>query len=443
MSVTLVLMCLLIAIAGVLLSAPLSMVPALHVYNVVGLLVLVYLPLSNVLRPLFIIMLMFGLLVGYAMMNTLTSVYFSTPDDSTVFIVLPAQKYLTQGRAHEAVLLSAVGGLIGVFFLAVLVPVTMGVLGTIRELLAPHLFWILALVSAYILMSEWPKDFSRGQSKLERLANGWSTLIPGLFTFFIAGLFGFILMRSQIIPAHRGFQTLLPAFVGLFAVPWILTNLVSKMEIPEQHVPDSVDIDGMAAARGGIAGCLGGILAAFFPAVTGGTGGLLAGHATAQQGDERTFILSQGASKVVYYVGAAFLLFIPGLRLTRGTMAIMVNLFYTPQTSSEFFLVAGVIAICGFIAFFLLIQMSKFAIKIVEKVPLDKINIGVLVVIHAIVLFVTSWQGLMVMWIGAAIGLIPVMFHSRRLNCMGVLLLPLMLELGGVGAGLAALLGLA
>lgn len=442
MTFGLVLICLLFAVVGVLLSAPLCLIPALHVYNVIGLLVLVYLPLSAVFDPLFVTMLMFGLLVGYAMMNTLTSVYFSTPDDSTVFIVLPAQKYLTQGRAHEAVILSAVGGLIGVFFLAVLVPLTMGVLGTLRELLAPHLFWILAVISAYILMSEWPKDFSRGQTKLQRLAEGWSTLIPGLFTFFAAGLFGFILMRSQIIPAHRGFQTLLPAFVGLFAVPWVLTNMVSRMDIPEQHIAESVDIEGSAAARGGIAGCIGGILAAFFPAVTGGTGGLLAGHATAQR-DERSFLLSQGASKVVYYVGAAFLLFIPGLELTRGTMAIMVNLFYTPQTTSEFFLVAGVIALCGFIAFLLLIQMSKVTINLVERVPMDKLNIGVLVIIHAIVLVVTSWQGLLVMWIGASIGLIPVMYHSRRLNCMGVLLFPLMLELGGAGAGLAVLLGLA
>ncbi|MFP3872159.1 MAG: tripartite tricarboxylate transporter permease [Candidatus Natronoplasma sp.] len=442
MTFGLVLICLLFAVVGVLLSAPLCLIPALHVYNVIGLLVLVYLPLSAVFDPLFVTMLMFGLLVGYAMMNTLTSVYFSTPDDSTVFIVLPAQKYLTQGRAHEAVILSAVGGLIGVFFLAVLVPLTMGVLGTLRELLAPHLFWILAVISAYILMSEWPKDFSRGQTKLQRLAEGWSTLIPGLFTFFAAGLFGFILMRSQIIPAHRGFQTLLPAFVGLFAVPWVLTNMVSRMDIPEQHIAESVDIKGSAAARGGIAGCIGGILAAFFPAVTGGTGGLLAGHATAQR-DERSFLLSQGASKVVYYVGAAFLLFIPGLELTRGTMAIMVNLFYTPQTTSEFFLVAGVIALCGFIAFLLLIQMSKVTINLVERVPMDKLNIGVLVIIHAIVLVVTSWQGLLVMWIGASIGLIPVMYHSRRLNCMGVLLFPLMLELGGAGAGLAVLLGLA
>jgi len=441
MSPMLILTCLLIAILGVVVSAPLSLVPALHVYNVIGLLVLIYLPLSAYLGPLFMIMFMFGLLVGYAMMNTLTSVYFSTPDDSTIFIVLPAQKYLRQGRGHEAVLLSAVGGLIGIFFLAVLVPLTMGILGTLRELLAPHLFWILALISVYILMSEWPKDFSRGQSKLKRLAKGWSTLIPGMFTFFISGFFGFILMRSQVIPAHRGFQTLLPAFVGLFAVPWVLTNLVSKIEIPKQHVGDSVDIEGTTAARGGIAGCLGGLLAAFFPAVTGGTGGLLAGHVTAQR-DERTFILSQGASKVVYYVGAAFLLFIPGLHLTRGTMGIMVNLFYTPQTTSEFFLVAGVIAICGFIAFLLLILMSKFAINLVEKVPVGKVNIGVLVIIHAIVIGVTSWQGLMVMWIGASIGLIPVLFHSRRLNCLGVLLLPLMIELGGYGAGFAGLLGL-
>jgi TctA family transporter len=40
------------------------------------------------------------------------------------------------------------------------------------------------------------------------------------------------------------------------------------------------------------------------------------------------------------------------------------------------------------------------------------------------------------------IGLIPVAFGCRRMNCMGVLLVPITLNMAGVGASVAHVLGL-
>jgi len=41
-----------------------------------------------------------------------------------------------------------------------------------------------------------------------------------------------------------------------------------------------------------------------------------------------------------------------------------------------------------------------------------------------------------------AIGLIPTLFGSRRMNCLGVLLLPITLNMAGVGPAIAKMLGL-
>ncbi len=81
--------------------------------------------------------------------------------------------------------------------------------------------------------------------------------------------------------------------------------------------------------QGATSGVLGGLFAAFLPVVTGGIGGFVAGHATAQR-DDRAFLVAQGAAKIVYYVGGLLLFFVPGLHLTRGGMAWMVSTRYTP-----------------------------------------------------------------------------------------------------------------
>ena len=67
--------------------------------------------------------------------------------------------------------------------------------------------------------------------------------------------------------------------------------------------------------------------------------------------------------------------------------------------------------------------------------------LGVLLLV-GVVLAVTGWGGLLVAAVATAIGLLPVMWGSRRMNCMGVLLLPLTLQMAGLGTIVAGWLGL-
>ena len=43
---------------------------------------------------------------------------------------------------------------------------------------------------------------------------------------------------------------------------------------------------------------------------------------------------------------------------------------------------------------------------------------------------------------GGAIGLVPVLLGSRRMNCLGVILLPMACNMSGVGSTVAGWLGL-
>ena len=432
---------LLFAVGGALIASLLSLVPALHIYNVAGFIILASARLGEFVPPEHLAMFFLGLITGYAMLNTIPSIFLSAPDDSTIFVVLPGQKYLLQRRGYEAAVLTGVGGLGGVVVLALMTPIASSLFPALRAILQPHLHWILWTVIAYMLISEWPKGSDRAPAGFARWWDGWKSLTAGLITFLLSGLLGFILLYRSLVPVTVAYQNLLPAFVGLFAVPWILQNILSRVDLPEQHIARSIDSTPGLILRGTFAGALGGLFAAFFPVVTGGLGGFIAGHATAQR-DDRLFIISQGASKVVYYVGGFLFFFVPGLHLTRGGMAWMLSSLWSAHTPQTYYLAVAAVVLSGILSFFTLLLMTRLIIKLIDRVHYRWISLGTLIVLLAIVVGMTGWGGLLICAVATGIGLIPVLWGSRRMNCMGVLLLPIALNMAGVGSVIAGWLGL-
>ncbi len=429
------------ALIGAVAAAALALVPALHIYNVAGFLLLFGKVLEPTLTPERMAFLFLGLITGYSMLNTIPSIFLSVPDDSTVFIVLPGQKYLLQQRGYEAVALSGLGGLGGLLFLALLTPVASRTLPVVREVLRPHMGWILWTIIAYMLLSEWPKGTDRAPAGLRRWWDGWRSLTAGLATFLLSALLGFILMYRSLVPVEVAYQNLLPAFVGLFAVPWVLQNLLARTQLPPQHIARTLDVAPLPLFHGVAAGVLGGLFAAFFPVVTGGIGGFLAGHATAQR-DERAFIISQGTSKIVYYVGGFLLFFVPGLHLTRGGMAWMISTRYSTYTPDRYYWATAAVLLAGVVAFFLSLGLTRVVIGLTASVSYQALSWATLAILLLVVFGMTGPGGLAICAVATGIGLIPVLWGSRRMNCMGVLLLPIALNMVGAGDVVARFLGL-
>jgi putative membrane protein len=429
------------ALLGTLLASLLACMPGLHIYSVAGILIVLNLRLQDRVPGEVLALFMLGLVVGYAIVNAIPSIFLGAPDESTLFIVLPGQRYLLQERGFEASVLTGVGGLGGLLVLVVLSPALPQVLPLMRTVVAPHLHWILAAIISFMLMSEWPRGSDRGATVWSQFFDAWRSLGAGLLTFLLSGILGFALLYGNLVPAEMAFQNLLPAFTGLFALPWVLQNLLSQVQVPVQHVARSVDLSPRLVAQGVGAGALGGLFAAFFPVVTGGVGGMLAGHATAQR-DDRVFIVSQGASKLVYYAGGLLLLFVPGLHLTRGGMSWMLSVAYVPESPASYWTAIGAMLLCGALGFGLLLWLSRVAIRVVSGVDYRWISAGTLAILIAIVLGLTGWGGLLVAMVATGIGMLPVLWGSRRTNCLGVVLLPLTLQMAGLGSTVARWMGL-
>lgn len=433
------------AIVGAGISSMLACVPGLHVYNVMGVMVVGVHFLGThgiVVRPEVIVPFASGMIVGYSMLNTVPSVLLAAPDESALFTVLPGQKYLMSGRGYEGTMITAVGGLAGLFLLVLVIgPLASKLLPVARTVFKPHTHWILWCVICFMLMSEWPKGGRLGQAGWTKLLQAWRSIGAGLLTFILSGLLGFVLFYRSPISVEAAFQNLMPAFVGLFGIPWLILNIISGTEMPPQQITGLSDIKRDLVLHGAFAGGLGGGFAAFFPVITGGVGGFLAGHATALR-DDRVFLVSQGTSKLVYYVGGFLLFFVPGLHLTRGGGAWLFRGLYVPYTYYDYYMALSSIAIAGAVSFLLVSPLTRSTIAVITRYGYRRISYVGLATILALVLGITGWMGMFIMLVGAGIGLIPVLFGSRRMNCLGVILLPMACNMSGCGATVAGWLGL-
>ncbi len=429
------------AVAGTCVACVAACLPGLHVYSVAALVLLLVNAGADGRATAPLVMLLAGMVVGYAIASAIPAVLMSAPDETFAWIVSPARSYLLRGRGYEALGLTVTGSLGGLWVLIALAPVAGRVPDFIWQLVGSHLHWIIGGLTLFLLLSEWPRDPARGSTALGRLLWAWVPLLAGLATFLLSGVLGLVLHLRAMGPLGMAFQGLAPAFAGLFAMPWVLQHLVAGEKVPQQHIARSLDISLSPVLTGIAAGSLGGLISVFLPGVTGGLGALVAGHATAQR-DERAFLIGQGATKVVYYVGALILFLAPGPPFVRGGMASMLAPVYSPRTEREYRLAIAVIAVCGALASLLSLGLGRWVAQLAGGRAARGLSLGVLVTLVAMAGVTLGPRGLLVLLAATGVGLVPAVFGSRRANCLGILLLPMLLDATGATPLVARWLGL-
>lgn len=444
MDAGLILMCVLMALTGVGVSAIASLIPGLHIYNVIAITMTIVFSVYHLfegLDPMLLTSFLIGMVVGFSLLFTISSQFFQPCDDSYRYIMLPHEKFLYERKGHEAVILGAAGSLVAILVIGVGFPTIGHYTAFFRDLLRPHLYWIVGAVIVFLLMTEWPKDPGTAPTRTTRLLDGWIPILMGYVSFALASLLGMFIFYRTIIPTTSTFQSLMPVFVGLFAIPSQLLTLLATVKAPRQNVPKSVELSGEDIIRGSASGLVAGVFAGFTPAITPGPALLLSGHATVTGGD-RQFIIGGGAGRVMYYVGTLLFFFMPGVFLRRGGAAINISLVFIPETWAQFMTITGLIALTGAVSFMLVFGYSRLTIWIANKINYKWISLFGMVVMIALVGSVTGWQGLCILLVATIIGMMPNLWHTRRINLLACLLVPMCLNMSGYGSDVARWLGL-
>jgi len=441
--IELIILCIFFGILGVTLANFLSLIPGLHIYSILGFIVFYYVVSGIIIEPLVFSAFVVSTLLGYCLGSCISAVFFQTPDDSSIFLIFPSQKYLEDGRGSEAVYLAGLGAVVGAIISCLLIIFANEFLVMLVDLMAPHSFWIIATAMAFVWLSEWPKDPARQNSRIKNLAAAWVQLLMGLVVIFAAGILGIYLFFSQLVPADRAFQGLAAAFVGLFAIPSLIQNLISaKTNIPKQHYGKTIEMNSSELASGIASGVIGGSIGMLIPSLTAGVGNTFARHAVAQSGD-RSFMFSQGVSRSVYYVGAVLLLFIPGVIIRRGGAALFITLFYVPKTQGELLIIAATVLIAASVGWFIFSFLTYFFTKTIHKIDTRIISLFGLVLMLILTNLMLGIAGLLILLVATAIGYIPLVFNTRRIHCIAVITIPIMISMAGLTLVVSQMFGIA
>ncbi len=416
------------ALAGAGVGTLIGLLPGVHIYAIVAGLWLFQRSGQLAITPEMLAFAGLGLVIGWTLGSIVPGVFFFAPGDEAPGWVLPGTKLLLRGQGLAGVAWQNAGALGALLGLLAFAPLFDAVVRPLRAILQPHLAWMLVAVMCFLLIGEWPRADMRNPVPLRRLMSAWAYLLASLLVFVLSGVLGWILARHSPLPADVHFQSMLPAFSGLFALPGIAQIWLFGRAVPQQSAHLSEPPSLIWVVRGVLTGMAGGFFAGFLPVISGGIGSVLAGHATAQR-DDRAFMVANGASRMTYTLFSALLLFLPGVTLTRGGLSALLSTTWLPSGWRLFWIALAALGFCSVFAVWLQWRCAGLIARVAHQLPLRPIALASGLPLIGVVWAFTGWVGLLIMAVACTIGLLPVLFGTRRLNCLGVILVPVTLGL--------------
>ena len=425
--------------AGLLAALVAALLPGVHIFNIMGLAAWLLWSFGTTGGnwPLALIC---SMVAGFSVTSIVPVVYAAVSDEGLYFSVSPANEYVLEGREKHAVALLAFGAVPALLSLVLAAPLLPRLLCRIIAVIRPHQQWIVWSIIVYLLLSEWPRE-QLGPDPLRRFMRAMTAPAVGLLVFLLSGILGILVMHTPLLSGARvPSQALMPACIGLFTVPWLLMNILG--------VSDSVSLEKRAGTSppapvekirrlpfsGMLSGLGGGLFAAILPGVTAGVGGYLSGQA-ASNSHRDDFLVSQGASRAAYFGGCLLLTILPG-GIPRGGAGWLIQSWVPSLTPADYYRGVAAIALGAGGAVLLLSPLCRWY-EFVRRNNFNKLAAAVaFILLTGNVIWFTGLYGLLVMLAGGAIGALPPLFGARRMNTLGVILLPVALALSGQG-GLA------
>ncbi len=362
--------------------------------------------------------------VAHTFLSFIPAAFIGAPEGDTAICVLPAHRLLLEGRAYEATVFSVIGSFGAVIFSFLFLIPFYVLFSTFQfyETIQSYMLYILIGISALLIFTE---SFS------ERI-EVYQAILLSSFVFLLSGGFGYVILN---LPVHSPFffrsTMLFPALTGLFGLSTILFSLLHIPEIPEQRI-EELEMEKGEIANSVISGSAFGSLVSFLPGITSAHATVMAMLARRNRQPEQVITTLSGVNtaNVIFCLATLFLIF----RARSGaTMAISRLLqvqpweMVIPPSSLIYLLIAALIA--SAFAFYITKYVGKQFSLMFVKIPYRKMLISITVFLSVLVFLFTGALGLLILLVAACIGLIPIYFGVRRSNCMGVLLLPIIVML--------------
>ena len=387
--------------AGIALGTASGLVPGLHANNFA--LVLAGFAPAIPAPPLYVGAAMLAAGVTHTFLDIVPALAIGVPDPALAPSALPGHRLVLQGRGREALRLSAMGSLLAVAFAVPLaVPVTLA-MKRAYPTIAAHLPVVLGTVSVLLVVTE--------RTMTARVGGAVALLASGAL-----GVLTLDVPPEGVLPAG---SMLAPLFAGLFGAP-ILVEALSGEGIPPQD-DAQVTVSRKVVVAVGAVGTLAGAVVGYIPAISSAIAAAAALVVLPHRGP-RPFIIATSGVNTANTVFALFALVALGSPRT-GVLVAIEN----TGVPLNLPVLLGSVAIAAVAGFLLVLALGDRYLSVVGAVDNVALSVGVLAFLCVLVVAFTGPIGLAVFGVSTLVGLVPGQFGSRRMTCMGVLLVPLTL----------------
>ena len=396
---------------GMALGVLAGLVPGLHPNTLLVIAVAVFLSSAPPNGTYGMIALVVSMSVSNAIVNFIPSIFLGAPDPDSCLSILPGHRMLMEGRGNEALFLTIVGSVGALALTAVSLPLMVVLLPVIYEAMHAYMLPLLVALTASLLLQERMKARS-------------------LLMFIASGAAGFMLLSA--IPSD---QALFPAFSGLFGASLMLGSLMKKASLPPQGHKAMMKC---SWAKGTLAGWAAGLLVGIMPGIGSAQAGVLASRAL--KGDRRDFLVALGGISISNIIFTFIALHTIGK--TRSGAAWALSEAVGSITMGELCFIMFIAALSCFASSIISLKVGKVFLGMAVKLDYGRMNLGVLVMITALVGLITGMTGLLVMALCSVMGLCCEAIGVKKMYLMGFLMLPTMLYFAGLSPYALLLLGL-
>lgn len=340
--------------------------------------------------------------IAYTVVNIIPATFLGVPDEDTALSVLPSHKMVLEGRGFEAVALSAFAS-----FLSILISLPLYL--TINSI--AHHYSLLRLLTPYVLIFvAFLLIFSEKGEAFAGRYSAWLKRAYAFLIFLLSGVLGYLALKnSQIFEIHPAGSVLLPLLTGLFATPVLIFS--SSNPVPEQKKMFKIpDLDSVTK------GTLAGFFVSLFPGISSGVATVVS---TLGEKKEERYIAAISAANSANAILCLFF-YIATNRTRSGAADALKKLHYYPAVLDLAFLAI----ISAFAALLITIAFGYLFSEKISKVNSGKLSLAVLVFLVVLVGYLTGLFGLILFFASSLIGILAVRLKVKRVNCMGCLMLP-------------------
>ncbi len=374
-----------------------GLIPGLHVNTVVAGLLL----FAPLLIGSFGVYSVAAFVIGNSVMHTfvdfIPSILLGAPEESTAISVLPGHVLLRQGRAYEAIALTAVGGVYAAILSLISLPVLLYLIGYIYGIFRRFLLWILLLIACYMIASE-------------------RKTMRALAVFIISGAFGMLALNH---PNYSMQEVFFPAFSGLFGLSTLLMSLRFSPQISGQ----SFEVSLKNMKRAGFGGFLGGMVAGFLPGIGSAQSAYLLRGIFG--GDLRGFLVAQGGVNTAEAMFSIFALYFIGI--PRSGASVALDRLFNKIYFQDFLIFVSLFAVSLPLCLFATLYIARALIKNLDKLEYYKISLVVIIFVVFMVYLLSGLSGIAILILSTSIGVFTASSGVKRSHCMGFLMIPTIL----------------